>query len=400
MEPPVAAPNTLLNSSIITNRALAILHQKLNFIGSINRAYDSSFAVDGAKIGSALRIRLPNQYVIRSGPTLAPQATVENQVTLNVTSQKGVDLSFSSTELTMNIDNFAAIILEPAMAVLAANMEADALNMALDVYNQVNAQGRALVFKDILGARKILRDNLAPTGEYMARLNTQDNVDLVDALKGLFQSSTNIKDQYLDGVLGHTGGFEFAENTFLSTYTRGAETATYVLNGVPASGATTAVVATGTGAGIAGDVFTIAGVNRVHPETKVSTGVLQQFVLTAAYAGGAGTISFSPAMVYNPVGTQNVSAAPATNAAITFAGSISTASGLSLAYAKDAFTFASADLVLPSGVDMAARKVQDGISMRLVRQYSINDDLFPVRFDVLYGYKTIRPQLAVRMAAN
>jgi hypothetical protein len=396
----MAVNNTLLNSSIITNAALAILHQKLNFIGSINRAYDNSFSVEGAKIGSALRIRLPNQYQVRSGPTLAPQPTVENQITLNVTSQKGVDLSFSSTELTMNIMDFSKIILEPAMAVLAASMEADALNMAADVYNQVNGQGAAQTFKNILQARKILVDNLAPAGEKMVRMNTQDNVDLVDALKGLFQSSTNIKEQYLDGVMGHTGGFEFAENTFLGTYARGAESATYVLNGVPASGATSAVVATGTGTGNQGDVFTIAGVNRVHPETKASTGVLQQFVLTAAYAGGAGTIAFSPALNYAVTGVQNVSAAPATNAALVFAGTISTASGLSLAYAKDAFTFATADMVMPSGVDMAARKVQDGLSMRLVRQYDINNDLFPVRFDVLYGFKTLRPQLAVRLAAN
>ena len=396
----MAVTNTLLNSSIITNTALAILHQKLNFVGSINRAYDNSFAIDGARIGSALRIRLPNQYVIRSGPTLSPQPTLENQVTLNVTSQKGVDLSFSSTELTMNIDDFAKIILEPAMAVLAANIEADALNMVASVWNQVNGQGAAQTFRNILLARKMLRDNLAPTGEYMVRLNTQDNVDLVDSLKGLFQSSTNIKEQYLDGVMGHTAGFEFAENTFLGTYTRGAESATYVLNGVPATGATAAVVATGTGAGNQGDVFTVAGVFRVHPETKASTGVLQQFVLTAAYAGGAGTISFAPAMNYAVNGVQNVSAAPATNAALTFAGTVSTASGLSIAYAKDAFTFATADLIVPSGVDMAARKVQDGISMRLVRQYSINDDLFPVRFDVLYGYAALRPQLAVRLAAN
>lgn len=396
----MAAPNTLLNSSIITNAALAILHQKCNFLSSINTAYDSSFAQDGAQIGTALRIRLPNQYTIRSGPTLVPQGTVNNSVTLNVTSQKGVDLNFSSTELTMNIMDFSKLILEPAMAVLAANIEADALNMIGDVYNQVNGHGSAQTFKNVLQARKILVDNLAPAGIRNLRVNTQDNVDTVDAMKGVFQASNQIKEQYLEGLMGIAAGFEWAENTFLGTYTRGAESATYVLNGVPASGATTAVVATGTGAGNAGDVFTIAGSVRVHPETKQTTGVLQQYVLTAAYAGGAGTIAFSPAMNYAATGVQNVAAAPATNAALTFAGTISTAAGISLAYHKDAFTFATADLVMPSGVDMAARKVQDGISMRLVRQYDINNDLFPCRFDVLYGYKTIRPQLACRLAAN
>lgn len=396
----MAAPNTLLNSSIITNAALAILHQKLNFVGSINKSYDSSFAQDGAQIGTALRIRLPNQYVIRSGPTLQPQSTVNNSVTLNVTSQKGVDLNFSSTELTMNIMDFSQNILDPAMAILAANIEADALNMIGDVYNQVNGQGAVQTFKNVLQGQKILQDNLVPPGQKMIRLNTQDNVDLVDGLKGLFQSSTEIKQQYLDGVIGYNAGFEYGLNTFLSTILRGSMSAAYVLNGVPATGATTAVVATGTGAGLAGDIFTIAGVNRVHPETKQTTNTAQQFVLTAAYAGGAGTISFSPALNYAATGVQNVSAAPATNAALTFAGSVNTAAGISLGYHKDAFTFASADLVMPSGVDMASRKVQDGISMRMVRQYDINNDLFPVRFDVLYGFKTIRPQLAVRLAAN
>jgi hypothetical protein len=390
--------NTLLNSSIITNAALAILHQKCNFIGSINRAYDDSFTKDGAKIGSALRIRLPNQYVIRNGPTLTQQPTVENQVTLNVTSQKGVDVSFSSTELTLNIMDFSKIILEPAMAVLAANIEADALNMALAVYNQVNGQGTAQTFQNVLQGRKILLDNLAPAGEKLIRLNTQDNVDLVNSLKGLFQSTTEISAQYRDGVMGHTAGFEFAENTFLNQYTRGAETATYVVNGANQTGSSL-IVGTGTGSGNQGDIFTIAGVYRVHPETKATTATLQQFVLTAAYAGGAGTMQISPAISISG-GTQNVTNAPATGALLTFAGTISTASGISLAYAKDAFTFATADMVLPGGVDMAARKVMDGISMRLVRMYDINNDLFPCRFDVLYGYQAIRPQLAVRLAAN
>ena len=148
-----------------------------------------------------------------------------------------------------------------------------------------------------------------------------------------------------------------------------------------------------------GDVFTIAGVYRVHPETKSSTNILQQFVLTAPYVGGAGTMSIAPALSATGA-LANVAALPVNGAALTFAGTASTASGLSLAYAKDAFTFATADLVMPGGVDMAARKVMDGISMRLVRQYDVNNDRFPCRLDILYGYKTIRPELAVRLTAN
>ena len=146
-------------------------------------------------------------------------------------------------------------------------------------------------------------------------------------------------------------------------------------------------------------MFTITGVYRVHPETKVNTGVLQQFTLTSAYAGGAGNMAISPAIVTSGP-TQNVSASPANNAPITFANTASVATGLSLAYHPDAFTFATADLVMPGGVDMASRVVKDGISMRAVRQYSISDDTFPIRIDVLWGCAALRPQLACRLVAN
>ena len=148
-----------------------------------------------------------------------------------------------------------------------------------------------------------------------------------------------------------------------------------------------------------GDVFTMAGCVRVHPETKVSTGVLQQFVITAAAVSGATSISISPAIVVTGAG-QNVTASPTNAGALVFAGTLSTATGQTLAYHKDAFTFATADLILPDGVEFAARKMQDGISLRIVRQYDISNDKMPCRIDVLYGYKTIRPQLACRLAAN
>lgn len=391
--------NTLLNTSMILNAALPILHQKLNFIGSITRTYDAQFGRDNMKIGSTINIRNPNQFTVTTGSSLSLQDVTETTVPLVINTQKHVDIAFSSQDLALNIFDFSQQFLEPAMAVLAASMESDALNsMATDVYNQVNGHGAPQTFRNLLTARKLLRDNLAPPDIYMARLNTQDNLDIVDSVKGLFQDSQEIKSQYRDGVVGRTGGFEIAENTYLSTYTRGAATAAYTVNGAGQTGSSL-VVQTGTGAGNKGDVFTIAGVFRVHPETKVSTGVLQQFVLTAAYAGGGGTMSISPAITVSGA-YQNVSGSPANAAAITWAGTISTASGLSLAYHKSAFALATVDLPLPNGADMAGRKVQDGISLRMWRQGDIQNDRFPCRLDVLYGYKTLRPQVAVRLAAN
>jgi hypothetical protein len=398
-------PNSILTPTAVTRKALQILHQKLNFIGSINRQYDDSFAKTGAKIGDSLKIRLPNEYTIRTGANLSTQDTAELSTTLQVANQKGVDVTFSSSELTLSLDDFADRILEPAMAVLAANMEADALNMALDVYQSVNNVGSAITLNKALTARKILVDALTPSSDRTLLLNTQDNLDLVDGLKGLFQDSTEIAKQYREGMVGRTAGFgSIYENTLLGSQTTGtaAATGSYTVNGaVTVNGSTSVTLAAGTAGTFAvGDVFTIAGCNRVHPETKADTGVLQQFVVTAPKTSGAGAMSFAPA-IYTSTGRQNVTAGgmPTGNALVKIGGA-SAVYKPSLAYHKNAFTFATADLQMPSGVDFSAREVYDGLSMRIVRQYAIATDTFPCRIDVLYGYKTIRAQMAARILSN
>lgn len=396
--------NTILTPTAVTREALAVLHQKLNFIGSINRQYDSSFAKDGAKIGDSLKIRLPNEYTVRSGINMATQDTTEQSTTLQVASVKGVDLNFSSQDLTMSLQDFSDRIIKPAMSVLASTIEADALSMANDVYQVVNNIGSAMTMRSALIARKQLVDALAPGSDRSLLLNTQDNVDLVDALKGLFHDSSNISKQYREGKVGTTAGFgDIFENTLLGSTTTGTAAATtgYTVNGaVTANGASSVVLAAGSTTFVKGDVFTIAGCNRVHPETKADTGVLQQFVVTANYAGGAGTVSFAPA-IYTTTGRQNVTAGGMPNgAAMVKVGAASGVYKPSLAFHKDAFTFATADLILPEGVDFAAREVMDGISMSMVRQFTIADRSFPCRLDVLYGYKTLRAQLASRILSN
>lgn len=392
-------PNTLLTPTQVTREALVILHQKLNFIGNVNRQYDSSFAKDGARIGDSLKIRLPNQYVVRTGAALSAQNTTETSVTLQVSTQKGVDLNFTSTDLTLSLDDFSDRILKPAMSVLAANIESDMLqNVYKNVYQQVNNQGSAITFKKVLEGKKKLIDSLSPP-DLNLLLSTQDNIDLVDSLKGLFQDSKEIAKQYRDGLIGRTGGFDIWENTLMPTHARGAANASYVCNtstGIT-SGTATITLSGGSGTIAAGDIFTIEGVFRVHPETKVSTGVLQQFVATA---DGTTSIVASPTPVTSGA-AQNITVVSAgASKVVTVAGTISTAHGVSMAFHKDAFAFATADLVMPKGVDFASRQVLDGVSMRIVRQYSISDDTFPCRLDVLYGYKTIRAELAARLANN
>lgn len=397
--------NTNLTIDMITNQALMILHQKLNFIGSVNRQYDASFAKSGAKIGDTLRVRLPNEYTVRSGATLSAQDTTETSVALPVTNQKGVDVNFSSEELTMDIDSFSERILEPAMSVLAANIEHDMMDSVYkEVYNFVDNAGSAMTFAKALEAGKRLTDSLAPYDARCLNLDTQSNIDMVDALKGLFNAQDKLSSNYKQGRLaGPFAGFDgIYENTLWPTHTSGTDDGTgdHLVDGASQVGSAITTGSEGTGTLTAGDIVTITGVNRVHPETKADTGELQQFVVTSDYSASATTLNISPAIVVSG-GAQNVTASPANDAPINkLGGGASSVYSCSMAYHKDAFAFATADLVMPKGVDMAARKQLDGVSMRIVRDYDINNDKFPCRMDVLYGYKAIRPQLACRIGNN
>tara|TARA_R100001244_G_scaffold63980_2_gene52998 strand:- start:1374 stop:2561 length:1188 start_codon:yes stop_codon:yes gene_type:complete len=393
--------NSLLTPSVITKEALAILHQKLNFVGSINTQYDSQYAKTGARIGNDLKIRLPNEFTIRSGAALSTQDVTEVSTTMTVDTQKGVDFTFSSEELTMHIDDFKERYIDPAMSVLAANMESDALSMYKDVYNFYSGVGSANSFANVTQAQKVLTDNLAPYGDRSYLHNPQSVVDMLADTKGLFQDSSSIAKQYKDGELGKIAGFNHFENTLMPTHTTGTAAATtgYLVNGASQTGASL-TVDTGSTTFLDGDIITIAGVNRVHPETKADTGVLQQFVVTANSGASATSLAISPSITAT-LGRQNVSGSPADNAAVSKVGGGNGADWQeTLAFSKNAFAFATADLVLPEGVDFAAREVLNGISMRIVKAYTIADDKMPCRIDVLYGYKAIRPQLACRVGIN
>lgn len=396
--------NTILTPTMVTREALVILHQKLNFVGSINRGYDDSFAIPGAKIGDTLKIRLPNQYTVRTNATLSTQTTSETSVTLQVSNQYGVDTSFTSADLTLSLQDFSERILDPAMSVLAANIENAAFNMVNDVYQTIDNQtNNSMSMATVLAARKALNDALAPTdGRRTGCLNTADSADLVNALKSLFQDSSAIKTQYREGMMGRTGGFDFFENTLLTNLTSGTMSATSVTTAtatITASTETSSITVGNSlvaGTLVVGDVFTIATLNRVHPETKANTGSLQQFVVTTAVTLATNTsVSFSPSIIMSGA-KQNVISTAIAGQLIAKVANTSAVLQQSLFHHRDAFTFATADLLMPKGVHFAAREVLDGISMRIVQQYTISDDAFPARIDVLFGYKTIRPQLAVK----
>ena len=395
--------NTILTPTAVTREVLRVAHEKLSFIGTIDRQYDDSFAKTGAKIGTALKIRQPNKYTVRTGKTLNVQDTEETSTTLTVATQKGVDMNFSSVDLTMSLDDFSKRIVEPAVAVLMSNIEADALQtMTKDVYNHAGTRDATdISLIDVANAKAKLNQGLAPK-DMSNRFMQMDSISMtyiVDELKGLFHDQAQISKQYREGLVGKAVGLNWYENERVLSLTTSADVAGAINQDAtaPAEGDTTFTIDAMTAAPVVGSVFTIAGVYAVHPETKDSYGHLQQFVVTSDTTPTTTAMSFSPSLQASGA-NQNINELPSTNDVITFVGAASKTAPEALVYHKEAFCFASADLMMPSGVDFAAREVMDGLSCRLVRQYDINNDNIPCRLDILYGYKTLRPEWACRIA--
>lgn len=401
--------NTIITATLLARESLRVLHSKLNFIGNINRTYDSAFAKTGAKTGTSFNIRKPNQFEVRTGRIIDVQDVVEEYITITNATQQGVDMSFTTAELTLSIDDFRERYIEPAMAILAARMEASALSMYKDIYQQVSDVGAAITWRDVLEGRATLQRALAPEDNLRtAILNTQDNLELVDHLKGLYNDQSEIAKQYRTGVVGRTAGFTFYENTLMPRHVTGTDDGTgdYLTNSVAAQTGSSIIVDTGTGTFKKGDVVYIEDVYRLHPETKESTNKLQPFVITEDVSANATLIKISPSIVVTGA-KRNVSAGAANNKRIlkvesdgTTAIGAGVAHDISLLFHRDAFAFVSADLEMPQGVHFAGRAVQDGISMRIVRDYNINNDEIPCRIDVHYGFNVLRPELACRLAFN
>jgi hypothetical protein len=400
--------NSFLSPTVITREALRVLHANLNFIGSINRQYDDRFANSGAsvsgKIGPTLTIRNPNQFTVRSGANLSTQDITESSQQLTVSTIKGVDWVMTQSDLTLTIDAYSDRYLQPAMARLASEIEADALSMYKDVFNLIDDDGNAVTTADVLAAGQRLFECLAPEDRLVALLNGKHNAKLVDTLKGIFNPQSQLEKQYRKGKLANdTLGFgEWYRNSLLTPHQTGtaAKTTGYLSNGATQSGAAI-TVDTGTTTFKKGDIITFAGVNAVHPETKADLGYLKQFVITADAGASATSLAISPAIVASGA-TQNVSSTVADNSAVVKVGAGASETLVqSLFFHPDAFTFVTADLIDPSKFGArGGREVMDGISMSMAQQYSISDMTIKSRIDVLYGYKTIRPELACRLHAD
>jgi len=396
--------NSILTIDMITRKALEILENNLVLTRNVNRQYDDSFAVEGAKIGSTLRIRLPDRALVTDGAALQVQDDNEQFTTLTVASQKHIGVNFTSAELTMQLDDFAERVLKPRISQLASSIDADVANSFKSIYQSVGTPGTTPATSLVLlQAQQKLNEAAAVMSPRYATVNPAANAGLVEGMKGLFNPTDTISRQFKNGMMGMgvLGFDEINMSQSIKQHTTGSwGTGITVTSTVTTQGSTTLGISfTGSSkTWNVGDVFTVAGVYAVNPQTRESTGSLQQFVVTAAASGSStATLTVSPAMYTADQALATIDAFPVATAAVTMLGSSASAYAQNLVYHKDAITFATADLLLPQGVDMAARAVHNGISMRVVRQYDINNDRMPCRIDVLYGYSVIRPQMACRL---
>jgi P22 coat protein - gene protein 5 len=398
--------NTLLTINMITREAVRLWVNTNSFLQHIDTQYDDQFAITGAKIGQSLRIRLPNDYTVRTGPVAQIQDTAETNTTLTLATQKGVDVSFNSAERTMSLDDYSKRVLAPAVNNLVGAVAADIMSGVeggvSNLVGNFDSAGNLLkpTLETWLNAKALLSLRSAPTDNRKFILDPVSMARTVQNLSGLLNPATEISEQYRSGEVYNAIGFDWFEDQTVIKHTTG----TYVPGTSPTvSGANqtgTAInVTIGASSFTVGDIITFAGVNAVNRITKVSTGDLQQFVVTG-YSGGV--LNIYPAIVppngTAPVQYQTVTASPANGAAInslTLSGSIYRKN---IAFIPDAVTMATADLEMPKNMQEVARERMDGVSLRMVTGFDIKSDQFITRLDVLYGYVWVRPEWAVVVA--
>jgi hypothetical protein len=397
---------TFLTDDIITAKALQILENKSVITRTINKEYDPSFAVEGAKIGTTLRIRLPDRMLVTDGAALQVQDVNQQFTTLTVATQKHIGLTFTTADRTMKIDNFADLFLKPRISQLATSVDAAiAQSSYKKIYASVGTPGTTPATSAVLlAAQQKLNEMACPEGMRYAAVNPAANAALVEGMKGLFNPGSTISSQFKSGMMGEDvlGYDEIAMTQNIPNHTTGTRTGAHtVTTTVSTQGqATINITGSSTQTIAEGDVFTIDGVFAVNPQTRETTGSLQQFVCTAlnTAAGGSYTnVAISPAIYTSTHALATVNAFPQANAVVTFLGSASTSYPQNLVYHKNAITMATADLILPQNLQFGSRQVHNGISLRIAQQYDINNDRLPMRADVLFGSNVIRPEMAVRV---
>lgn len=409
--------NSLLTSSIIVKESLMELKNQLAFTKSVNRQYDDRFAQSGAKIGNTINIRKPSRYEVTDGAALQIQDTADQSVALTLDTHKHVGMAFSNQDLTLSIDNFKERYIKPAVTALANSVDSVGYAaMYKSIYSAVgipSATNLPATIDPFLQAKAKIALLGGPQDELTAIVDPLVEASLVGGLTNLLNPAKAIGDQYEKGVMGLAAGSKFKMSQNVSKHTIGTLGGTpKVKTTISAQGAT-AVVCDGNSSNSvavyakAGDVFSIAGVYALNPQTKQSTGQLAQFVVTAdaAMVSGDVTLNFSPA-IYTTGAYANCSKLPTDEDLVTFFGHASSYSGVvcpqNLVFHKDAFVLGCADFELPKGMDMAAQAsdAESGLSLSFVRGFDIVNHRFISRLDILFGWKCLYPEFACRVVGR
>lgn len=402
--------NSLLTINMITREAVRLWKNSNAFIQNVDMQYDSSFAVSGAKIGSTLRIRLPNDFTVTTGPALSIQDTAEQSTTLVLATQKHVDVSYSTADRTLSLDDYSRRVLAPMVNNLAGAVAVDIMSGSeggicnFSANQDINNNILSPVAGTYLDAKASLLLNSSPVANLKVVNGPRTEARIVSSLSGLLNPASEISRQYVTGKMYDALGFIWMADQTAITHTNGAlAQGSATVNGANQTGLNLTVNALAAPLN-QGDIITIAGVNAVNRITKQDTGELRQFAVTAPVAQGATSIPIYPALVPGvggqPVQYQTVTVSPANGAAVNPTNGLaaSTKYRKNFAYAPEAVTLATADLEMPHNVHEAAREEFDGVSMRMVTDYFIGTDQLITRLDVLYGYLWIRPEWAVVVA--
>lgn len=391
--------NSLLTPSIISKETLVMLENNLVAAGKVNRTFENQFV----KIGTTLTVRKPNRFKVTSGPGLSIQDVTEPSTSITISNQKHVDFQFSTTELTLTIEEFSERYLKPAASELANVLDYDVIGNTNGVNNEVGTPGTIpQSFSALADVGQRMDEGGVPQDSRTLILNPASYWKMADALKGLFVQS--VSEPALKGFLAKIANFEIYEDQNVQNQTVGAYAGSGVVNGALQTGNN--VVTNGWTASIngllnIGDVITLAGVYAVNPKNRQSTLALQNFVVTGTVnSDGSGNATIP---VYPPITTsgayQTVTGSPANGAAVSVKGTASTTYPQNIAFVKDTFGLVTVPMELPDGVDFKAREMYKNISLRIIRAYDIQNDVFPCRVDILYGTTTFYPELGCRLTS-
>lgn len=406
----MASSNTLLTPTIIAKETLMQLTNSMGMARHVHTAYKNEFV----KVGQTITVRKPNKFRATKAQARSNINISEPSTSITMSTQAHVSWAFSSVDLTTTIEDYSKRYIAPAAAALANQVDADLCALYKNVWNSAGTPGTTpATFKALGDAQQILDDEAVPSEGRVAIVNPAAHWALADGLKGTFAQNV-AKDIITKGYLGTIANLSIYMDQNVVRHTTGAfqASATPLISGNVVTAATTFPLDGFNGSSstvLAGDVFTVGSVYGVNPMSGASTGVLKAWVAsdaTTTSSGGAmATLAISPTLVYsstNPY-TNCFRTAGATNImvdndAITFWGSESTAYPQNLVYHPNAFALVTVPIEIPSNVWGARETDTDaGLSIRVVKQYDIDADEEIIRLDILYGVKTLYPELAVRL---